>query len=135
VLTQEQRSLSFRDSFARGLELTRKQEHGLALGAYEEALQVDPTSRDALFNLGATHEALGDAFKAITIYRRVLEIDPNDADCYRNIGTCAMKLAHRERNTAWLEVARTAWQQSLEMQPNQPDVAGYLAAITEDSAP
>src|SRR6185436_7022357 len=108
-------------------EFTRQGEHGLALGAYEAALQLDPNSREALFNLGASHEALGDSFMALTYYRRVLELDPNYADCYRNMGTCCMKLAHRERNGAWLDMARSAWQRSLELKPNQSDVAGYLA--------
>ena len=135
VVAPEQQSQSFRAAFAQGLEYTRNREHGLALGAYEAALKANPNSRDALFNLGATHEALGDPFQAITIYKRVLELEPNDADCYRNLGTCAMKLAYRERNGAWLDLARSAWQRSLELQPNQPDVTGYLAAIGPEANP
>lgn len=134
-LTVEQRGQSYRESFQRGLDLTRQGEYGLALGAYEDAVAMNPNSKDALFNLAASYEALGDAFKALTLYRRVLELDPNDADCYRNMGTCCMKLAHRERNGAWLEMARSSWQRSLELQPNQPDVAGYLAALDSDEAP
>lgn len=134
-LTAEQRGNTYRASFQRGLELTRQGEYGLALGAYEDALAMDPNSREALFNLAASHEALGDAFQALTLYRKVLEVDPNDADCYRNIGTCCMKLAHRERNGAWLDMARSSWQRSLELQPDQPDVAGYLAGIDAESNP
>lgn len=133
-LTAEQRSTTYRAAFQQGLELTRKGEYGLALGAYEDAVAMDPNSKEALFNLGATHEALGDPFKAMTLYRRVLELDPNDADCYRNMGTCCMKLAHRERNGAWLDMARSSWQRSLELQPNQPDVASYLARLDADES-
>lgn len=134
-LTVEQRGQTYQAAFQHGLELTRKGEYGLALGAYEAAVEMNPNSKEALFNLGASHEALGDPFKALTLYRRVLAIDPDDADTYRNIGTCCMKLAHRERNGAWLDMARSAWQRSLELQPNQPDVAGYLAGLDADEAP
>jgi len=109
--------------------------YGLALAAFEESLRHAPLSHDALFNLGACHEALGDPFQALGIYRRVLQVDPNDADCYANIGTCCIKLAHREQNPAWITMARGAWRKSLELRPNQPDVAKYLADVDRGGEP
>lgn len=127
-LTPEQRDRNFRLAYNEGLSLAGRRDYGLALGAFEAALLYNPRSIEALFNLGACHEALGDPFRAISIYRRVLEIDPYDADCYANIGTCCIKLYHRERTTAWRTMAHEAWRRSLELAPEQPDIQRYLSA-------
>jgi tetratricopeptide (TPR) repeat protein len=112
-----------------GLRLIQDGQYGLAIGAFETALKTQPDSTDAMFNLGACHEAIGDPLKAINYYRRVLEVTPNDPDCYRNLGTSFIKLYHRESSPAWKKMATDAWRQSLRLKPNQPDVRSFLASV------
>lgn len=128
-LTPTQRESRFREAYEGGLELVKRGEYGVALGAFEEAVTLKPNSAAALFNLGACHEALGDPVKAIPIYRNVLSLMPNDPDCYANLGTSYIKLYRLEKSPGWKNMARQNWNQSLKIDPNQPDIKGYLAEL------
>lgn len=119
--------------YAEGLNLIRRGEYGLALGAFERALKLQPESAPAMFNLGACYEAMGDPAQAIILYRRVLLITPDDPDCYANLGTSFIKMYYRERSPAWRKMARDAWQRSLELKPGQADLERYLAEISHDN--
>ncbi len=110
-----------------GAAFVRQQEYSPAMQAFERALALKPNSVEALFNLGACHEAVGDPARAVHIYRRVLEVTPDDPDCYANLGTSFIKLYHREKSPVWRKMARDAWKRSLELQPDQPRIQGYLA--------
>ena len=125
-LTPAQQEESFQRACAEGLRLVNNGEFGLAIGAFETACELHPDSTEALFNLGACHESIGDPLKAINCYRRVLELSPDDADCYRNLGTSFIKLYYREKSPAWRKMAIDAWNRSLRLRPNQPDVRQYL---------
>ena len=96
-LTPDERSKRYRECFSEGIQLVEQGRIGLALGAFEEAVAMAPTSSDALFNLGACHERLGDPQRAINIYRAVLELSPQDPDCYANLGTSFIKMYYREK--------------------------------------
>jgi tetratricopeptide (TPR) repeat protein len=122
VLTAEEREGRFKDLYA------RREQYGPALAVFEEALRLNPNDVDALFNLGACHESVGDPLAAINIYRDVLRIRPNDPDCYANLGTSFIKMYHREKTAAWKKMATEAWKQSLALNPHQPRVQGYLAS-------
>lgn len=117
----------FRQAYSQGLELASVGRYGLAMGAFEDAVKLRPSSVEALFNLGACREALGDPLGAIEIYRRVLTITPNDADCYANLGTSFIKMYYREKSPIWRKMAREAWNQSLSLKPDQPNVRDFLA--------
>ncbi len=130
-LTTAQRRQGFARFYSEGIRLVAENKHGLAVGAFQEATQLVPDSYDAWFNLAACYEMLGDPFRAIKIYRQLLERNPDDADCYANIGTCCIKMYHRERNPTWREMASEAWRHSLDLQPDQPDILGYLASAAE----
>ena len=125
-LSANQREQSYRWSYEEGLRQVKSEQYGLAIGSFENALKVHEDSTEALFNLGACHEAIGDPLRAINFYRRVLETQPDDPDCYRNLGTSFIKLYHREQSPAWMKMAMDAWKRSLELNPNQPDVRGFL---------
>ena len=125
--TPAEQAANFDQTYAEGLRLVKNGEYGLALGAFESACDSRPNSPEALFNLGACHEAIGDPLRAINYYRRVLDISPDDPDCYRNLGTSFIKLYYREKSPAWRKMAVDAWNRSLELKPDQPDVRSYLA--------
>ena len=126
-LTSAEREQRFREATNGGARLVEQGQYGLALGAFEEAASLKPDSIEALFNLGACYENIGDPMKAISIYRCVLEIVPEDADCYVNLGTSYIKLYHRENSPIWRRLARKSWERSLQLNPDQPDVKKYLA--------
>jgi tetratricopeptide (TPR) repeat protein len=126
-LSPAERTRRYRECYGEGLQLVEQGRIGLALGQFEEAVAMNPSSPDALFNLGACHEKLGDPQRAINIYRAVLELTPNDSDCYANLGTSFIKMYYREKSPTWRKMAREAWRKSLELKPTQPDIRKYLA--------
>jgi tetratricopeptide (TPR) repeat protein len=126
-LTPAERTKRYHECFSEGLQLVEQGRIGLALGSFEEAVAMDPASSDALFNLGACHERLGDPQRAINIYRAVLELTPQDPDCYANLGTSFIKMYYREKSPTWQKMAREAWRKSLEIKPAQPELRRYLA--------
>lgn len=122
---------AFAKAQGEGVQYVQAGRYGLAIGAFEAALQVRPDSTDAMFNLGACHEAIGDPLRAINYYRRVLAVTPDDPDCYRNLGTSFIKLYHREQSPAWKKMAEDSWRRSLQLQPNQPEVKTFLASLAK----
>ena len=126
-MSPDQRDHAFRGACAEGMDFVEREQYGLALGAFEKALQFEPDSMEAMFNIAACHDAMGDLARAINIYRRILQINPDDADCYANLGTSYIKMYHRENSPAWRRMARKAWEQSLRLNPEQETVRKYLA--------
>ncbi len=127
AMTPAELGRRFRAVFSEGMKLAQQGKYALALGAFEQAVALDPDSVEALFNLGACFEAIGDPPRAINIYRRILELTPNDPDCYANLGTSFIKMYHREKSPVWRKMAREAWERSLELNPEQPDLRAFLA--------
>jgi tetratricopeptide (TPR) repeat protein len=126
-MTPEDRERAYRGAWAEGMGFVEKEQYGLALGAFEKALQLNAESTEAMFNVAACHDAIGDPARAISIYRRILQSAPDDADCYANLGTSYIKMYHRENSPAWRRMARQAWEHSLQLNPEQPVVRRYLA--------
>jgi len=61
----------------------------LATEAYEKLLQMDPSHKNALYNLGAIEYVEGkDKEKAKTYFSRAIEIDPQYAEAYLARGIC-----------------------------------------------
>jgi Flp pilus assembly protein TadD len=127
AMTPAQQEELYRTCFTQGLKLAREKRYGLALGEFERAVALKPTSAEALFNLGACYEWTGDPLRAINIYRRVLELHPDDADCYANLGTSFIKMYYRDKSPVWRKMAREAWRHSLRLNPEQAAVKQYLA--------
>ncbi len=126
TMTPAEKSRRFREVYMQGVELASREQYGLALASFEEAARINPESPDALFNLGACHEAIGDPLAAINIYKDVLKIMPDDADCYNNLGTSFMKMYYREKSPTWKRMAQEAWEHSLAINPHQPQVREFL---------
>lgn len=126
-LSVAEREQRFQEAYSGGIQLVQQEQYALALGAFEEAVSLRPDSLEALFNLGACYENIGDPMKAISIYRRVLEVTPEDSDCYVNLGTSYIKMYHRENSPVWRRLARKSWEKSLQLNPDQPNVKEFLA--------
>lgn len=125
-MSRRQREQAFHAAYAEGMALAAQREYGVALGSFEKAAALNPMSTEALFNLGACHEALGDPLRAISIYRRIIKLTPDDADCYTNLGTSYVKMYFREKSPAWRRMALEAWEHSLQLNPDQPHVKRFL---------
>lgn len=83
--------------FQRGRELARKQEFRAAADAFERAVEANPRSALAHFELGLLHEAhLGEPATAVFHFERFLKLRPTSdkADVARQRATnCRMELA------------------------------------------
>lgn len=58
----------------------------LAIQYYRNALEIQPTSEEALYNLGMYYQQTGDYQMALNTYRAILVVDPMDFDAHFNIG-------------------------------------------------
>ena len=65
----------------------------LALQYYNNALQIRPTSTEALYNRGLFYQDVGETDMAINDYNAIIKIDPAYADAHYNLGyiDCAFK--------------------------------------------
>lgn len=132
TLTPVQRAERFQHAFNAGMHWAEQKQYALALGAFEEAVDMNPASTEALFNLGACYEQIGDPFKAIQIYRQILRYSPNDPLCYGNLGTSYIKLYHTEKSPVWRSMAMDSWRHALQLNPDQPEVRKFLAMAESD---
>ncbi len=62
-----------------------------ALGAYSEALRVDPTHVAALEGKARYALAAGDRDQAISLFRRAVELEPSNAEAWRGLIQAQMK--------------------------------------------
>lgn len=131
-MTPAQQDRLYREVYAQGIKFAGTGQYGVALGSFEQALRLRPDSVEAQFNLAACHDAIGDPMKAISMYRSLIQVTPDDPDCYANLGTSFIKMYHREKSPAWRRLALEAWQQSLQLEPNQPVIREYLARSQEE---
>ncbi len=127
TMSPAERERALTQAQAEGLQLAGEGRYGLALAAFEKAIELNPGSADTLFNIAACHEAMGDPMRAVTLYRQLLDVLPNDPDCYANLGTSYIKMYYRESSPVWRKMARKAWARSLELKADQADVRRFLA--------
>jgi hypothetical protein len=67
-----------------------------AESAYGRALELDPASVQALFNLGLLRQHRGDLEGAVTEYRELLELEPRHARALYQLGAAYEALGQRE---------------------------------------
>jgi len=126
-INAQERQRRFKSAYEYGIKYARQKRYAEALAGFEEAVRLQPNSVPAQFNLAACYEGIGDPLKAIGIYNRILRVQPDDADCYHNLGTSYMKMHHLDRSPQWKKLAVQAWQRSLDLRPDQPQVREFLA--------
>jgi len=72
-----------RAHFERALELYRGGDYAGAAKELNAALELDPNSRDLIYNLGLVYEKLGNLDGAIAQFERLLEIEKHPAELER----------------------------------------------------
>ena len=132
TLTPAQKQARFAEAYRTGMMYAEQRSYAEAMSAFEEAARMRPDSTEALFNLAACYESIGDPLRAIGIYNNILRITPNDADCYHNLGTSYMKLYYLQKSPSWKRMAVLAWEKSLKIRPDQPKIKTYLARCGEE---
>jgi tetratricopeptide (TPR) repeat protein len=68
----------WRFPFYEGISYSMDNEHEFALGAYQQALEIDSTNIDILTQLGLTYDMLDNHEKSDETYEKALEINPDD---------------------------------------------------------
>jgi tetratricopeptide (TPR) repeat protein len=63
-----------------------------AIGCYERALALAPTSVDTLYNLGNTYQDLGQPERAAAYFERALRLNPEAVELHHNLGTALQDL-------------------------------------------
>ena len=69
--------------FEAGVGAARAEKHDAAAALFRAGLKKNPYSRDGLFNLAATFDALGTADSMPPIVARLITVDPENPDNYR----------------------------------------------------
>lgn len=133
TLSPAERTQRFEAAYRAGMTCAERRDYGEAMAAFEEAARLNPESTEALFNLAACYESIGDPLRAIGIYNRILRITPDDADCYHNLGTSYIKLYHLQKTPAWKRMALVAWEKSLKLRPEQPKLREYVARVDDET--
>ncbi|MCB9590423.1 MAG: tetratricopeptide repeat protein [Polyangiaceae bacterium] len=69
-----------KEHFESALEAYREGKYERAVEELEEALRLDPSGKDLVYNLGLVHEKLGNLDKALFYFRRYLEMETDPAE-------------------------------------------------------
>lgn len=92
------------------------------LPASEAAVQVNPDSAQAQFELANSYVNAGQWQKALTAYQKTVELDPNYQAAYANMGVVYYQLEQ-------LDLAALQYKKALELDPGDGDVAYNLGAL------
>ncbi|CAD6556441.1 tetratricopeptide repeat protein [Paraburkholderia metrosideri] len=112
--------------FVRGHVLAAEQRLGEAIGAYRQALAVDPASADVLCALASALQTSADYPAAIESYTAALALEPAHTDALNNLGNC-----HRQRGDT--HAAEAAYRRALALHPDDANALTNLGTLLESS--
>ncbi len=121
-----------------GATYSRQGQLGLAILAFKMAAKEDPDCPEAWERLGTCHYHAKQYDKALTAYTTAIRRDPRNPNAHRGLGVVYMTQYVLNGKKAELrEKALAAWHASLELNPNQKDIARlvrkYAVRPTEPS--
>ena len=105
-----------------GMLYFRKRDFAQAKVQFTRALQLDPSSPEALRGLSALQISAGDTAEARRLVEGAVAARPNDASLW-------MVQAELAATTKDLAGAEKAWRKAIELDPNQTDAYGALATL------
>jgi tetratricopeptide (TPR) repeat protein len=117
---------SSRSLIAQGDQLLAEGDPEAAIGAYDEALAIDPDNVQALLKRANAEVALGDAPGAIGTYDQVLALEPENLEALAYQGS----LFHREGDT---ERALAQIGQAIDLDPTYVDSWSLRTAVLADA--
>lgn len=80
------------DLIIRGIALRGQKKYDDALKLFERAVQLDSNSANAWFNVGYSHDAVGDFPQALVAWDRAINLDRDNAAAWTNKGSTLLKL-------------------------------------------
>ncbi|MCH7700515.1 MAG: tetratricopeptide repeat protein [Planctomycetes bacterium] len=108
-----------------GVQFAKDGDYGRAIGAFREAVRLDPALGEAHFNLGIALKAVGRLPEAVVHYQHALEIKPNDAKTHNNLGKTYEAMGR-------LDLAVKHYRQAVACDPNEAKPHYNLAqALTQ----
>ena len=90
------------------------------MDAYAKATKFTPDDPVAWLNLSATAQSAGSLGRAVAAIRQAIKLTPRDADCFSRLGDVLLDVHQLRNDRQSLQDAVDAWQQSLNLNPNQP---------------
>ncbi len=138
----------------RGLTYARQGKSALAVADYRKALELDPKTVEASYELGNISYREGRLEEAVELYRKALETNPRYTNALNNLGATYLQLEQWEKaaqifeqliafnplfteayynlaviyeQTGKMEEAAMMYERSLELHPNDPDALAGLA--------
>ncbi len=97
-----------------------------SMKAYAEAAKLQPENASAWLNYAAAAQAAGSGGRAILALQRALELAPQDAEAWRMLGDTKLEIYRARDDQTMLKEAVEAWQKSIQLQPDQPELKKHL---------
>ena len=98
--------------------------------AFSQAAKLEPAVVSHWINLAVASREAGQLGRAVAGYLRALSLSPQDAGLWRELGSTRLEIYRLTQDVKMLAEAVAAWQKSLQLQPNQPDVAQWVRTYT-----
>lgn len=122
-----------------GMDAQAKGNHQEALKHFQQSLKLedDPKSQAFVhYNVGVSHESLGDKYAALSSYNEAIRLNPNMPHSHNNLAAIHRELgadaaASGNQHLAKEHIARAQhlWQQAISLSPNSfPDAVEWLAS-------
>jgi tetratricopeptide (TPR) repeat protein len=97
-----------------------------SMEAYAEAAKLQPNNASAWLNYAAAAQAVGSGGRAIVALNRAIELAPQDAEAWRMLGDTKLQIYRARNDQAMLKETIAAWEKSLQLQPDQPQLTEQL---------
>jgi tetratricopeptide (TPR) repeat protein len=91
--------------FSIAYDFASKGDYNKAIANFNEVLKMNPTSLDALLNVGNCYGMLGDYQKSINFNNKVIQYHPNDKRPWKNNAINYEKLGNKAKMQECLERA------------------------------
>jgi len=112
------------------IEYNRTGQSSLGRTSFNKAFSVNGNTRQwlpgALKTLGAFYRERNMFREALAAFQEVAELSPNDADAYLGLGITYWKMQEKQ-------LARGAWERSLEISPDNNESRGWMIITKQDS--
>ena len=97
-----------------------------AMDAYVHATKLTPDDASAWFNFSVAARACGSLGRAVAAAKRAVALSGRNALLHEHLGDMYLDLYRQSNDAAHLGSAVAAWQESLSLNPRQPELAGRV---------
>jgi len=105
------KNLTVKEAFALAVKNHQLKNLDVAKNLYNQVLEINPNHLQALNNLGAVFQELGEYHKAKSYFEKVIKINPAYANAHNNLGVVFQELGENQR-------AKSYFEKVIEIDPN-----------------